>query len=108
MEWDARRTRGSVIASPNGRVDETSWQAFHEGLSAGVAEAAQAGLALILDLERIDYMSSRGLRVLTLVKREAEAASIAFSLARPNERMREILAISRYDRIFAVLPAIED
>jgi anti-sigma B factor antagonist len=47
------------------------------------------------------------LRVLTLARREAEAHKIAFTLARPNERMREILAISRYDKIFKIEDSLD-
>jgi anti-sigma B factor antagonist len=108
MEWSARRTQAAVIARPEGHIDETSWEAFHAALTASVADAAASGLPLILDLDGVTYMSSRGLRVLTLARRDADAANISFSLARPNDRMREILAISRYDKIFAVHSALED
>ncbi len=61
--------------------------------------AADGKRAFVLDLSGLDYMSSRGLRALTLGKREAGDA-VAITLAAPNERIREILAISRYDRLF--------
>lgn len=108
MEWASRKTATALIGAGTGRIDEESWEAFHQAVSGSIAEAAALGLPLILDLERIDYMSSRGLRVLTLAKREAEAAKVALTLARPNDRMREILSISRYDKIFAVTAGIED
>jgi anti-sigma B factor antagonist/stage II sporulation protein AA (anti-sigma F factor antagonist) len=50
-------------------------------------------------------MSSRGLRALTIARREAGEA-VAIRLARPNPRMREILAISRYDKLFEVVDEI--
>jgi anti-anti-sigma regulatory factor len=53
-------------------------------------------------------MSSRGLRVLTLAKQLARAAGVSIRLALPTDVMREILAISRYDKLFPVdreLPA---
>lgn len=108
MEWSQRRTADALIGTPAGRVDETSWEAFQQALQGAIADAAGSGTAMVIDLEQLDYMSSRGLRVLTLVKREADSAGIGLSLARPNARMREILAISRYDRIFAVTDAIAD
>jgi anti-sigma B factor antagonist len=108
MEWSARRTQAAVVARPEGHIDETSWEAFQAALSGSIADASASGLALVLDLDGVTYMSSRGLRVLTLVKRDADAAQVSFALARPNDRMREILAISRYDKIFAVHSALED
>ena len=107
MEWSNRKTAKALVGAGQGRVDETSWEAFHTAVSSAIAEAAAAGLPLIIDLERIEYMSSRGLRVLTLAKREAEANKVGLTLARPNDRMAEILAISRYDRIFTVTAGLE-
>ena len=57
---------------------------------------------VIVDLSELDYMSSRGLRVLTVAKRQADEAAIAIVLASPNEVMSEILAISRYDKLFTI------
>ena len=61
-----------------------------------------AGQPLVIDLAGLDYMSSRGLRALTMAKREAGEA-VKITLAAPNSRMREILAISRYDKLFEVV-----
>lgn len=107
MEWSNRQTAAALIGAGRGRVDETSWEAFHAAVLEAIDKAAEAGLPLVLDLEGIDYMSSRGLRVLTLSWRAAEAKGVGLSLARPNPRMREILAISRYDRIFTVTDGLE-
>jgi anti-anti-sigma factor len=61
----------------------------------------------MLDLTDLDYMSSRGLRVLTVAKRQAEAANLTITLAAPNDVMREILAISRYDKLFHISDSID-
>ena len=53
-------------------------------------------------------MSSRGLRALTLAERKGSEVGTTIVLARPNETMREILAISRYDMVFRVAETIED
>ena len=98
----------AVIVHVDGRVDESTWEEFGAGLGEAVRQAGQSGLAqVIIDLGGLDYMSSRGLRALTVAKREADQAAIAMSLAAPNEVMREILAISRYDKLFAVTDRIE-
>ena len=62
---------------------------------------------LAIDLAGVDYMSSRGLRTLTLAQRQSGQAGIAIVLSSPNDMMREILAISRYDKIFPVVDSIE-
>ena len=98
----------SVIVRVDGRVDESTWEAFGAGLSEAVRQAGQSGLAqVIIDLSELDYMSSRGLRVLTVAKREADQSAISILLASPNEVMREILAISRYDKLFSISDTVE-
>lgn len=105
MEWTREQREGALIAIPAGRVDESSWQDFSDRLSQAVREAAPG--KLILDLRQVDYMSSRGLRALTMARKDALAANVEIVLAAANERMREILAISRYDKIFRVVDAVE-
>lgn len=108
MEYSLEGRNDAVIVRVDGRVDESTWEAFGIGLSEAVREASKSGLAnIVIDLAELDYMSSRGLRVLTVAKREADDAGIAVSLASPNEVMREILAISRYDKLFTITNGIE-
>ncbi len=105
MEWATSRQDGALVAHPSGKIDESSWQRFADDLIAAVQAASAAGQALIVDLAAVDYMSSRGLRALTLARKEAGDA-VEIVLAAPNPRMREILAISRYDKIFRVTDAV--
>jgi anti-sigma B factor antagonist len=108
MDFSCRSADGILVAAVLGRVDEATWEAFAERMSAAIEQAAAEKLSeLMLDLSHLDYMSSRGLRVLTMAKRQAEAAGLTITLAAPNEVMREILAISRYDKLFHVSDKID-
>ena len=104
LNWDAEARGNATVLSPVGRVDESTASAFNDRL----CEAAAAGGRLVLDLGGIAYMSSRGLRALTLAQRRGSEAGTTIVLARPNETMREILAISRYDKVFRVTETVED
>ena len=106
MDWELKRSRGRLIGVPRGRVDETTWERFSQMLIEAVREAAAEGVDLVVDLSGLDYMSSRGLRALTMARREA-GESVPITLAAPNARMREILAISRYDKLFTVTDSVE-
>jgi len=106
MDWVLEREAGRFVGRPRGRVDETTWEAFSTALIGAVRDAAAAGgLPLVVDVSGLDYMSSRGLRALTMAKREAGEV-VKITLAGPNDRMREILAISRYDKLFDVTDAV--
>jgi anti-sigma B factor antagonist/stage II sporulation protein AA (anti-sigma F factor antagonist) len=107
MEISYARAGDELIVSSVGRVDESTWEEFGAQLAHGVEQAAELGLpALIIDLSRIEYMSSRGLRVLAQARQRGTSAGVSIRLASPNEVMREILAISRYDRLFDVDDAL--
>ena len=98
----------AVVVVVRGKVDEASWAAFGTSMGHAIGTARDNGLdRLIIDLAALEYMSSRGLRVLTIAKRDGDEAGISIVLASPNEVMREILEISRYDRLFMVTDTVE-
>lgn len=106
MEWRLRNDIDRLVGLPVGRVDEESWRDFSAQLTAAVHEAAAAKLPLIIDLSGLEYMTSKGLRALTMAKKEA-AGVVSISLAAPNQTMRRILSISRYDMLFPVIDDVD-
>jgi len=109
MQWSEEARDGAIIACPVGRVDESTAQAFVEALVASVDRAAGIpAKTLVLDLAALEYMSSRGLRALTLAKRKADGTALPIILAAPNAVIREILAISRYDKLFTVVDTVAE
>lgn len=108
MDYSLEHRGDAIVAAIRGRVDEATWVAFGEGLSEAIAKAREAQLhEVVIDLAGLEYMSSRGLRVLTVAKREGEDVGVAITLASPNAVMREILAISRYDKLFTITDTVE-
>ena len=106
MDWRVRNDGGRLVASPTGRVDEDSWKDFSAHLTAAVHDAVGAQLPLVIDLSGLEYMTSKGLRALTMAKTEA-AGAITIHLAAPNSTMRRILSISRYDMLFPVVDSVD-
>lgn len=107
MLWSEEARDGAIVASPKGKVDESTAQGFGANLEGAVTRAADVSARLVVDCAGIDYMSSRGLRALTLAKRKADGAGVKILLAAPNGVVREILAISRYDKLFGVTETVD-
>jgi anti-anti-sigma factor len=105
MDWRLRNDGTRLVATPTGRVDEDSWRDFSAQLNVAVHEALASGAPLVIDLSGLEYMTSKGLRALTMAKNEAGGA-VAISLAAPNATMRRILSISRYDMLFPVVDEV--
>ena len=104
LQWNQEARGNILLLSPKGRVDEATADAFKDHL----VESMQAGPGTaVIDLAGIDYMSSRGLRGFTLAQRAAAQNGTTIVLAAPNDTLREILQISRYDTIFTVTDTVE-
>jgi anti-anti-sigma factor len=108
LVWTIEALEMARIVAPAGRIDEASATGFAERLTHEIECASSDGVSrLAIDLANIEYMSSRGLRGLTLAQRKSGEHGITIVLAQPNQIMREILAISRYDMVFQVFESIE-
>lgn len=105
LEWTSEERGDAVVLSPVGRVDESTADAFKDHLVESVRAIPRTA---IIDLSGIAYMSSRGLRALTLAQRAGNESGTTIVLACPSDTMREILAISRYDQVFRVADTLED
>ena len=107
MQWSEEARVGAIVALPKGKIDESTAQGFGANLEGAVTRAADGSVKLVVDCSGIAYMSSRGLRALTLAKRKADGVGVKILLAAPNEIVREILAISRYDKLFGVTETVD-
>lgn len=105
LEWTSEDRGSAVVLSPVGRVDESTADSFRDYLVQAVQDGPRTA---IIDLSGVAYMSSRGLRALTLAQRAGSESGTTIVLACPSDTMREILAISRYDMVFRVADTIED
>jgi len=102
MDWKTETRGDRLVGQPKGRVDESNWLAFSQALVASIATAQAEALTFVVDLSGVDYMSSRGLRALSTALAAAKESGVDMSLAAPGSAMRQILAISRYDKLFTV------
>ena len=109
LAWNVNASSNARVIRPSGRVDESTATEFADRLIEEIGAAASEGKSVLaLDLSEIAYMSSRGLRALTLAQRSGDQNGIKIVLSEPNDVMREILAISRYDMIFQVFDTTAD
>ncbi len=108
MDWRTEAEGGLLVGRQQGRVDESNWQAFSDHLVAAIAAAQAGGQRFVVDLSDVDYMSSRGLRSLSTALAAAKTAGVDMALAAPGSAMKQILAISRYDKLFVVHAAVAD
>ena len=58
--------------------------------------------SLILDLEKLEYISSAGLRVLVLVQKKLQPEGIPFVIINVNDTIKEIFSMSGFDKILTI------
>ena len=58
--------------------------------------------SLILDFEKLEYISSSGLRVLVMVQKKLQPQNIPFSIINASSAIREIFSMSGFDKILNI------
>ena len=99
MEFAQEQAGNVVIVRVAGRLDSSAAQPAEENFARLVSDGA-ANLAI--DMSGLSYISSAGLRVLLVVAKKMQQAKgkvVLFGLV-PN--VREVFAISGFDRIFSI------
>jgi anti-sigma B factor antagonist len=96
--------RVTVIAVA-GRVDSSNADQFE----AAVNEELKSGQRnLIFDLSDVDFLSSAGLRILVMARKEAQKGGGEVRLAQPSDRVKETLQIAGLDVLFEAFPSREE
>jgi len=90
----------SVLVS--GRIDGSSAAAFEEAVRAAIAESDRA---VIMDLEKLSYISSVGLRVLLMIAKNLSGRNAKLALCAMSDQIGEVFAISGFDKIISLHPS---
>lgn len=95
-----------IVASPRGRIDQTTAEGFQHALMPLIGEGAPA--ALLLDLAGVDYISSVGLRVVMLAAKQLRSRSARIAVAALQPVVREIFEISRFHHVVEIHATLRD
>lgn len=94
-------TVGSVLVlTPDGRLDSTSAGPADEQITSHIKGGASR---LVLDMSRVGYVSSAGLRVVLLVAKRLKQLGGRFVLCGLAEPVEEVFTISGFLQILTVV-----
>jgi anti-sigma B factor antagonist len=100
-----RQLRGAVtVITMDGRLDSTT----APGVQAELAELVPEQGLILLDLSRMSYMSSAGLRVLLLVYRQTQRTGARVALTGLPPDVRAVMAATGFLDFFAVVDTVDD
>jgi anti-sigma B factor antagonist len=104
MELEKYMRDGVTVVALDGDLDSQSAPEVHTTLG----ELVPVGGALLLDLSRVRYMSSAGLRVLLLVYRRARKDGVRLALASIPEPVCAVMAATGFLDAFTVTGTVAD
>jgi len=93
------------IINLEGDLDTGTSPHAQETLSGILSEGATR---LVLDMEKINYISSAGLRVLLVIAKQCGAAGGELRICGLNEMAREVFDISGFSSILNVFPTRQE
>jgi anti-anti-sigma factor len=108
MELSPRRFDTAVVVAPAGRVDQSNVESFQRDLAPHLQKCAEGQDQLILDLSKLEYISSAGLRVLMLAARQSKAQKGILLLTGLTPLVQEILEISKFTTVLSIMPSLRD
>jgi anti-sigma B factor antagonist len=98
-------TQGDVtILEVTGDVDGSTAPTLQEHVLA----VAQPGCRLLLNMERIDFMSSAGLRIMLLLHRRISGGIGKVVLVGLSESIRDTMTATGFLKFFATADTLED
>jgi anti-sigma B factor antagonist/stage II sporulation protein AA (anti-sigma F factor antagonist) len=97
MNCSEARFGGATVLEVSGRIDLSNADDFRDKLSSALADA---GAGLIVDMDKVDYISSAGLRSLMIVFRTSKADGKQFAIVALQPLLMEIFTISRFHLVF--------
>jgi anti-anti-sigma factor len=99
MNLNQRGVGSATLAMVAGRIDLSNADAFTSALSAALTESKAA---LILELSKVDYISSAGLRSLMITLKASKTDNKGFGVAALQPMLAEIFTIARLNQVIPI------
>jgi anti-anti-sigma factor len=108
MECKVRNLANVVLIEVEGRVDHGTAPAFGSALLPHVEGCTGEVKKILVDLGKVDYMSSAGLRVLMIAAKGCRKQDGKMVLAALQPTIQEVFKIGRFDMVLETFPSVRD
>ena len=99
MIAEVRRNGATVTLIAEGHIDGSNASVFQNALSSAIEKT---DLTVIVDFDRVSYISSAGLRTLLMASKDLQRRGARLCLCSMQYPVREVFAISGFDKIMAI------
>lgn len=108
MQVTAVRHADVLVVAVTGRIDYMNADDFKSALQPHLANCVADGDKVLLDLSRLEYVSSAGLRVLMIAAKDVRARKGTLVAVSLQPVVREIFEISRFTLVFDIFDSVQD
>lgn len=105
LEIETVKTGSATVISPAGRIDSTTAKAFEERVL-GLLDAVSH--SVVVDLTKLEYVSSLGLRVFLTAGKKAKSLGGALTMCCAQASVRDVFELSGFGSLFAMHASIDD
>ncbi len=99
MEIQQDQAGAALVLAPSGRIDSSNARQFEEA----VLKALEGGASqVLLDLDRLAYISSAGLRVILLAAQKLKAKGGALRLCALSPMILEVFEVSGFSKLIPI------
>ena len=107
MEILEQQNKGVIVANIIGQIDSTTGPTLSDKLGAKIDEGHTC---LVLDLSAVPYISSAGLRVLTIALKAIRAADVRGGLYLTNlsSSVAHAFSISGFNEVFSIFDTVSE
>ncbi len=99
MDLKQRGVDGVTLAAASGRIDLSNADGFTAALATALADSKTA---LILDLSKVEYISSAGIRSLVVTAKASQTGNKGFGVAALTPTLKEIFDIARLSQALSI------
>ncbi len=99
MDIEQEKTGEVLVVAPSGRIDSTTSDTLDQALSRAVESGERR---LLVDFDRVSYISSAGLRVLLVAAKRLRAERGALVLCALGEPVRQVFDLAGFLPLFTI------
>ena len=96
MEISTERIGNTLILVPGGRIDGQNALEFQAEINGAIENSDNA---VILQLNKLSYISSAGLRVILLLAKTLRSRNIKFGMCEISDTVKDVFEISGFSKI---------
>jgi anti-anti-sigma factor len=108
MDLAPRRFADTVVLTLPTRIDQSNVDAFGPALAPYLERCAADGDRLVLDLSRLEYVSTAALRIFMLAVKQVKPQRGTIVLSGLTPLIQEVFEIVRFTNLFPITPTLRD